>query len=195
MGIRGLETMLESFYKSEHSSKIFTQKKLKDLHLIIDGNQLAYLLSNMYKCGHYGGHYDYFYEKIKKLLSKLKNSIEIIIFDGGKENMSKSMRRLERKIEGCANLGNALTSTAPECPSEHVLTLQEYPSLFNKMILYKVLNELGIRHAMTESLADHPIALYANGDNDTKKKFTVLSKVMCFFLKKSFKLRSNFILF
>ena len=185
MGIRGLETMLESFYKSEHSSKIFAQKKLKDLRLVIDGNQLAYLLSNMYKCGHYGGHYDYFYEKIKKLLGKLKNSIEIIIFDGGKENLSKSMRRLERKIEGCANLGDAFTTNAaPECPGEHVLTLQESPSLFNKMILYKVLNELGIRHAMTESLADHAIALYANGDNESKKKFTVLSKVSssCFFL-------------
>ena len=179
MGIRGLESLLEGFYTSEHSSKIFTQTKLKDLRLVIDGNQFAYILSNIYQSGLYGGNYDYFYENVKKLLGKLKSSIEIVIFDGGRENINKSMKRLENKVAYNANI-----STSPGRPVlsdvEYLQNLRECPALFNKMILFKVLNELNINYAMAESLADHVIAAYASGKNPSKQKFTVMSKASFF---------------
>jgi hypothetical protein len=62
----------------------------------------------------------------------------------------------------------------------HFNDLQKYPSLFNRMIFYELLNELDIKYSMTELAADHAIALYANGFNDTNDAYTVLSKASFF---------------
>ena len=183
MGIRGLETFLDYYYNDKQSD-IFRSTKLKDLRLVIDGNQFAYLLSSAYKCGHYGGHYDYFYDRIKKLLSKLKNSIQMIIFDGGKENIKKSIRRLENKVIWNANVRvetNDRSFHACDNDVEHLQNLEQYPALFNKMILFKVLNELDINYTMCDGLADHIISVYSNGCNPvTDKRFTVMSKASFF---------------
>ena len=185
MGIRGLESFLDYYYEDKNAG-IFVKTKLKDLKLVIDGNQFAYLLSNTFKCGHYAGHYDFFYEKTKTLLAKLKNSIEIIIFDGGKENAKKSIRRLENKVAWNANVrlegGGERSFRERDSDLEHMSNLEMYPALFNKMILFKVLNELGIKYVMLDGLADHVIAVYANGLNPPSNQtpLTVMSKASFF---------------
>ncbi|CAF1031044.1 unnamed protein product [Brachionus calyciflorus] len=178
MGIRGLETFIDRYYNSEDRLKIFDELALSEIKLVIDGNQFAYVVSSLFKQGHYGGNYDQFYENLKNLLIQLKPSIECIIFDGAKESIEKCKNRLEQRITRMANLNSE------ECPSlskeDHFKMLKDQPSLFNRKILYNLLNELGINYKMCEGLADHVIALYANGHNEKKEKFTVMSKASFF---------------
>ena len=87
MGIRGLETFVDSLHKDKVTrDRVFETLKLSDLKLVIDGNQFNHFVSSVFGLGAYGGQYDQFYQKLKQLLLILKDSIEIVLFDGGKEN-------------------------------------------------------------------------------------------------------------
>ena len=178
MGIRGLETFVDRIYNSEDRLKAFDELDLSELKLVIDGNQFAYVLSSLFKQGHYGGSYDQFYEFAKHLLTKLKPSMEIIIFDGAKESIEQCKHRIEQRIARIANL--KFDEKSELTKEDHFNLLKEYPSLFNRNILYCLLNELQIDYKMCVGLADHIIALYANGHNSKKQKFTVMSKASFF---------------
>lgn len=178
MGIRGLETFVDRIYHSENRNQVFDELKLSELKLVIDGNQFAYVLSTLYQQGLFGGNYDEFYQRVKGLLLRLKNSIEIIIFDGAKESIEKSKHRLEQKIARVANV--KLEDSPALDQKDHIELLKEFPSLFNRSILYKILQELRINYSMCEGMADHVIALYANGHNSKQEKFTVMSKASFF---------------
>jgi hypothetical protein len=181
MGIRGLETFLDSFYNNDENNFIFELKKLKELKLVIDGNQFSHVLSSMFKLGSYGGNYDIYYEKVKALLSKLKDSIEMVVFDGAKENLEKAEWRLKQKVFRNANISTENSEKSEiEKKIEHFNNLISCPSLFNRMVLYKVLNDLNISYIMCEGLADHVIAVYANGFNKKEQTFTVMSKASFF---------------
>lgn len=175
MGIRGLETFLERIYSGPNRSMVYTDTKLKDLRLVIDGNQFSYFLSSLFSLNRTGGAYDVYYAKLKVLLSQLAPSIEVVIFDGCKEFQAKARRRLDSRCEQMNNLGNVFRGV-----EEYERFLCEFPALFNRMVLYEVLSELGVKTRMTDGAADYAVALYANGINEEGKKFTVVSKASFF---------------
>lgn len=178
MGIRGLETFVDRIFNSEDKYKVFEDFYLSDLKFVIDGNQFVYTLTSIAKHGHYGGNYDQFYSIAKQLLIKLKPSIQIIIFDGAKESTEKCRYRLEQRVIRMANLSQDLRPKISK--KEQLMVYKEHPSLFNRHILFNLLDELDINYQMSEGAADHVIALYANGHNPTRDKFTVMSKASFF---------------
>lgn len=178
MGIRGLETFVDRVFNSEDKNQVFTDFYLSDLKLVIDGNQFVYTLTSIAKHGHYGGNYDQFYSIAKNLLIKLKPSIQIIIFDGAKESTEKCRFRLEQRVKRMANLTDNFGPKMSQM--EQLMILKEHKSLFNRHILFNLLNELDIYYEMSEGAADHVIALYANGHNPTRDKFIVMSKASFF---------------
>jgi hypothetical protein len=203
MGIRGLESFLDAIYRSEYREQVFTMRPLSELKLAIDGNLFMHFVSSLCQVGAYGGNYDQFYAMLKLILLKMRPSIAIVIFDGAKESIEKSKHRLEQKVARVANIelqsdfykpispppkhGNTtesanLSREEPESERQarHFNELLEYPALFNRTIFYELLNELGIKYAMSEHLADHAIALYACGFNDLNENYTVLSKASFF---------------
>ncbi|RNA40595.1 asteroid 1 -like protein [Brachionus plicatilis] len=178
MGIRGLETFIDRIYTSQDREKVFDLLPLSELKLVIDGNQFVYALTSLGKHGHYGGNYDQFYATTKQLLTKLKPSIELVIFDGAKESIGKCRHRLEQRVSRVANLSQ---DDKPKLsPQDHFMVLREQPSLLNRQILYNLLIELDISYRMCQGAADHVIALYANGHNPAKQTFTVMSKASFF---------------
>lgn len=70
----------------------------------------------------------------------------------------------------CALISNCVREFKNK--SEHENFLSEYPALFNRTILYNVLAELGVNVKMSDGLADHTIALYANGFAETTTTMT-----------------------
>lgn len=161
MGIKGLESFVDSIYKNKKSN-VFKYKNLKDLKFVIDANQLSYLIYDWHKDGHYGGNYDLLYENYKSLFTKLKPYIEIVIFDGSKEDKTKALFRLNKKIK--------------KIHKGKLDDLKEHPGIFTRTVLTEILNSLGIKYSMASGMADHAIACYANGFNESKSTFTVLSQ-------------------
>lgn len=89
MGIRGLETFLDNIYQSPSRNAVFTDTHLRDLRLVIDGNQFSYFLSSLFHSNQLGGNYDQYYAEIKPILTQLAPSIDTVIFDGAKELQAK----------------------------------------------------------------------------------------------------------
>lgn len=101
MGIRGLETFIDQIYASPESrERVFKETSLKELNLLIDGNQIAYLYQKIYPNGNYGGQYDVMYEKLRCLFVKLKPFIGVVMFNETLDNLNKLLRRLEYNIKG-----------------------------------------------------------------------------------------------
>ena len=143
----------------------FVLRELKDLRLIVDGNQLPYHISHIIKSNEYGGNYDQIYEKIKEIFQILKPYIEVVIFDGSKEDLTKSVHRFKK------NINDSLQTNS----NSNLDDLKKTPPFFFRMIMYKVLRELDILHLMADGMADHAVACYANGFNDRGVYGTVLS--------------------
>ena len=104
MGIRGLETFLDNYYNSESREKIFETVRLGEFKLVIDGNLFIHFVSSLFKQNEYGGNYYQLYEKLKRILAILKDSIEIVIFDGAKESLDKFKYRFDKKVSRIANI-------------------------------------------------------------------------------------------
>jgi hypothetical protein len=147
------------------SKSPFVLRELKDLNLVIDGNQFPYHISHMLKSNEYGGNYDQIYDKIREIFQILKPFIEIVIFDGSKEDLNKSIFRFNKNIDNSIRVNS----------SHDIDDLKKTPPFFFRMIMYKVLRELKIKHVMTDGMADHAVACYANGFNDKGVYGTVLS--------------------
>ncbi len=61
MGIKGLSSFIAA-----NSDTLLTQEKLHDTRLLINGNNLCYILYNTYKLDQkHGGNYDEFVKRIK----------------------------------------------------------------------------------------------------------------------------------
>jgi hypothetical protein len=58
---------------------------------------------------------------------------------------------------------------------EHLDTLNKYPPIFVRMIIFNSVNELDIPYKMSEGMAYHSVACYAQGFNKDGLKYTVLS--------------------
>lgn len=116
----------------------------------------------------YGGDYDYFYSRVKKLMLSLKDSIEIIFFYLG----SESLVDLQRNIETIGNFYNF-------SHIDHIKQLREFKSLFASMILFKIISELNIQYSVVDSSLNEAIAGYASGLFNSKY-FTVLANVIQF---------------
>lgn len=178
MGIIGLESFVDSFCKKTNGS--FRETPLRNIQLVIDGNQLSYVICNeLCPNNEYSGNYDQLYLVAKKMFTALKPFTHIIIFDGSKENSNKAIGRFEQKIEKMANLKTKFNPTPND--SNHLKTLEKFPPLFVRMIVFKIVNELNINYAMADGMADHAVACYANGNNKTGARFTVLSRDSYFY--------------
>jgi hypothetical protein len=168
MGIKGLETFMDQIYR-ESGDMVFDFVKLKDLKLVIDGNQIPYIFFAHYGQCQFGGNYGEIYEKLKEFFLQLKPYIEIIIFDGSKDLHSKAMMRLRQKLIENSNLKQKCENNAHEI-------LRKIKPSFSKILMDEVLEELDISYAMSCGMADHAVACYANGFNKSKKCFPVLSR-------------------
>lgn len=188
MGIKGLETLIDSLYSNSNENCIFTNKNLSSLKLVIDGTQLAYKLTSSLKTGHYGGNYDQIFEKAKQFLERLKPYIEVIIFDGSKESIAKAKKRLTDRIIRVGNIDTGFSKSQDQNESDkikaHIENLKEVPPLFTQMIIFKIVNELGIKCFMSSGDSDHAIACYSSGCNILSKNFTVLSRNSYFYIYK-----------
>ena len=64
MGIKGLETFVDSIYSEENGARnAFDRVPLSNLKLVIDGNQLPYAFFQIHRLGHYGGNYDTLFDE------------------------------------------------------------------------------------------------------------------------------------
>lgn len=149
MGIRGLETFLERIYSSEYRQRVYTDRVIGDLRFVVDGNNFGYTLSSLYAANETGGTYDQYYGFVKRALVPLAASIHLVVFDGCKESAIKARRRLESKIKQLKGTENNWRRRAG---SDHDQTedvnesfASKYPALFNRLVLYEVLEELGIQ--------------------------------------------------
>lgn len=141
MGIRGLETFLESIYSSENRDKVYTDRELRKTRFVVDGNNFAYILSSLFASNRTGGNYDQYREFLKRVLASLANSIELIIFDGSKDAQAKALKRIENK---CMQLSNTRNNSFQKT-EEHEKFLSEYPAMFDRIVLQEVIYELGIK--------------------------------------------------
>jgi hypothetical protein len=167
MGIKGLESFLTNTYNQskDRSNSPFVTTELKNLKLIVDGNQLPYHISEILNTNQHGGNYDQLYHKIRVVFQILKPFIEVVIFDGSKEDLEKATERFSKNV----------LSTAQANSNYDLIDLKKTPPLFFRTVMYKVLRELDIMHFMSDGMADHAIACYANGFNDNGTFGTVLS--------------------
>ena len=174
MGIKGLETFIDSLYKNKRSashSQFINNVSLSNIKLVIDANQLPYVICNeLYRSNQHGGNYDEIYSKTKEILVALKPFIAKIIFDGSKEDCDKAIKRFKEKIRKRSNL-----KTEWNASKKHIDTLSQVPPFFFRSILFNLVNELSISYSMSEGMADHAVACYANGANKESQKYTVLS--------------------
>jgi hypothetical protein len=58
---------------------------------------------------------------------------------------------------------------------DHLDTLNKFPPIFVRMVIFNLVKELGILYEMSEGMADHSVACYAQGYNKDGLKYTVLS--------------------
>jgi hypothetical protein len=177
MGIIGLETFITNVHKNlngdfSHPSSPFKLVPLRNIKLVIDGNQLPYLICSQMQSNHFGGNYDQLYEVIKSALTQLMPYIEMIVFDGSKEDKEKATKRFSQRIL-------YMSKSQSKKKSDEA---KRKPPFFLRMILFKVIRELNIKHCMTSGMADHAVACYANGvGNGSSEKFSVYSRDSYFF--------------
>ncbi len=57
----------------------------------------------------------------------------------------------------------------------HLDYLNKFPPIFVRMVIFNLVKELGILYEMSEGMADHSVACYAQGYNKDGLKYTVLS--------------------
>jgi hypothetical protein len=177
MGIIGLAAFITNVHKSlkgnySHPSSPFKRVPLGSIKLVIDGNLLPYLICSEKRSNHFGGNYDQLYEVIKTALTQLMPYIEMIVFDGSKEDKKKATKRFSQRILEMANSQSKKKTDVAK----------RKPPLFLRMLLFKVVRELGIKHCMTSGMADHTVACYANGvGNSSGQKFSVYSGDSYFF--------------
>jgi hypothetical protein len=185
MGIQGLEKLVYDLFKSVPRKHGFEYVKLKDLKLVIDGEQLAHAYFDYYKGGEYGGQYDEIYENMKSILQQLQTNIELVVFDGPKDH-EREISKLKKNVAKFANLPSKaidqyFKGTTP-------LDFQTRKPCLIKFIIQEILEELGIKYALSDDtdfeVYSFALAIYANGHNRERKKFTVLSKNTYFNLYK-----------
>lgn len=168
MGIIGLEKFTEELKANKPT--LFKNEHIKNLKLVIDGNQLPYLLFSLLKSGHYGGCYDQLYRCAREFLGALRPQIEAIIFDGSRKT-KKMEERIRDRIHELANLRNLKTKGPKLDSNAHLERMRDKPALMTRLVLVEVINELGIKYLMTEDMLDYKLAVYANNTRST-----VLSK-------------------
>lgn len=188
MGINGLETFLDSFYGQSQQNKFINTELLSRIKFVIDANQLPHVICRELNCNNqYGGNYDEIYSKAKEILVALKPFIAKMIFDGSKEDPKKAIGRFEDKIYKIANLP---TKWKPNpYKNEQYEALTQHPPFFIRMIIFDLVKELNINYSMSNGMADHAVACFANGFNEESKYYTVLSRDSYFYaydLKKGY---------
>ena len=97
----------------------------------------------------------------------------IIYIIRSKEDHNKAIGRFEKKIQNIANLPTKFN--AAENEEDHLDTLNKFPPIFVRMVIFNLVNELDISYKMSEGMAYHSVACYAQGYNDDGLKYTVLS--------------------
>ena len=100
MGIIGLEKYIDSIKEGLINNNAIVDTKLGDLRdkLVVDGNQIPYIILDTLKSSLYSGNYDDIYNFAKSFLNKLKPYINIIIFDGVNEDFNKSEKKFAERI-------------------------------------------------------------------------------------------------
>jgi hypothetical protein len=106
-------------------------------------------------------------------LFQLKIIIILIYIIRSKEDHNKAIGRFEKKIQNIANLPTKFN--AAENEEDHLDTLNKFPPIFVRMVIFNLVNELDISYKMSEGMAYHSVACYAQGYNDDGLKYTVLS--------------------
>jgi len=130
---------------------------------------LPYLIK---QSNHFGGNYDQLYEVILEALTQLMPYIELIIFDGSKQEKEKATNRFSKRT----------LSLSESQSKKETDEIESKPPLLLRMVLFKVIRQLKIRHCMTTGIADHTVASYANGvGNGSAGKFSVFSGDSYFF--------------
>ena len=177
MGIIGLEKFMTNVHSNlkgdySHPSSPFKLVPLRSIKLVIDGNMLPYLICRQTQSNHFGGNYDQLYEVILAALTQLRPYIELIIFDGSKQEKEKATNRFSKRT----------LSLAESQSKKETDEIESKPPLLLRMVLFKVIRQLKIRHCMTTGMADHTVACYANGvGNGSAGKFSVFSGDSYFF--------------
>lgn len=109
MGIIGLQNLTERvFNDTRQTNQVYEFRSLKKLKFVVDGNQIPYVLCSISKSAIHGGNYDDYYNLARGFLEKLKPFIEIVIFDGSKEDPAKANERLKKRICKIANVEQSI---------------------------------------------------------------------------------------
>eukprot|EP00088_Acartia_fossae_P031028 TRINITY_DN31990_c0_g1_i4.p1 TRINITY_DN31990_c0_g1~~TRINITY_DN31990_c0_g1_i4.p1 ORF type:complete len:661 (+),score=110.72 TRINITY_DN31990_c0_g1_i4:67-2049(+) len=153
MGIRGLST-----YFSDHGSH-FENVEISDTEVIVDGNNLYFLLTASCKGlnNAFGGDYYKLYKCFVEYFTTMKNCgiSPYLVFDGGHEEIKMKTARKRRleSIRKAVTLGPSSQHKAPGLNS------------MGKLLFLDVLEELNIKVFQTEFEADREIAWLAMQKN------------------------------
>lgn len=177
MGIIGLEKYIDSIKEGLINNNAIVDTKLGDLRdkLVVDGNQIPYIILDTLKSSLYSGNYDDIYNFAKSFLNKLKPYINIIIFDGVNEDFNKSEKKFAERICKFMNIEIDRFKRSLDLKA-HFDSLKSSRNLFYRLILQEILDELNIKYIMSSGKNTHLISRYANGNNDLNKTYTVISK-------------------
>ena len=177
MGIIGLEKYIDSIKEGLINNNAIVDTKLGDLRdkLVVDGNQIPYIILDTLKSSLYSGNYDDIYNFAKSFLNKLKPYINIIIFDGVNEDFNKSEKKFAERICKFMNIEIDRFKRSLDLKT-HFDSLKSSRNLFYRLILQEILDELNIKYIMSSGKNTHLISRYANGNNDLNKTYTVISK-------------------
>jgi hypothetical protein len=177
MGIIGLEKFIDSIQEGLVNNNAIINTRLGVLKdkLVVDGNQLPYIILDTLKSSLYSGNYDDIYNFGKSLLTKLKPYFHIIIFDGVNEDFNKSEKKFGERICKFMNIEIDRFKKSLDLKT-HFDLLRSSRNLFYRSILYEILDDLGIKYMMSSGKNTHLISSYANGKNDLNQTYTVISK-------------------
>ena len=193
MGIQGLEHYIDyNFYKNDSADdqvSVFEKTPLKQLRLLIEGDQFIHAYFDYHKSGVFGGDYDTIYEQLKTIVSKLAPYVEIFVFEGCKAH-SNELQKLHKNISRYNGVNSAKKIDG--------FRFTARKPFFVRHILQRILNELNIKFAisnnsqpinepkkLSEARFEHQIAVFANNLHGEKDSMlTILSKNSYFYINK-----------
>ncbi|XP_068969326.1 protein asteroid-like [Bombus flavifrons] len=150
MGIPGLTA-----YINKHKCNFLEHYKLRDTYLVIDGNNIKYLLYEKCTCNNwtFGGDYDNYEQYISDFFDDLLkcNVTPLVFFDGAVESkkFKTIVRRMKRRLDILPT--SAFKTNCPE---------QIFP-LLNERVFINVLKEKNIRFVQCLFETDNIIASVA----------------------------------
>ncbi|KAM6910511.1 single-strand DNA endonuclease ASTE1-like [Xenentodon cancila] len=111
MGVQGLSTLLET------NGRIYRDVRFRGSRLVIDGNNLTYLL--YFKSGlnqNYGGEYASFEDLIERFISALRTCkvMPYVILDGGTDITDRKLETLTKRGQRCIQNANQAARTGAQ---------------------------------------------------------------------------------